>query len=665
MEPGPLIIDEELYPRVEKFKYRLIQWAQEQGQVAATENSGLPIVSIEIPVFKGEWLMQCIESVLYQTVNRWVLYLVWDEGDALSNYILQMVHQLNHPKLNVFFRENQGIARSRHFLSGIADEDYIIPLDDDDMLDARIVEELTGEAVLKPWASIIRARRRYIDENGNLLNMPDWFPFEHRKYQYGMVTDIHNHCQPTLLSRKAYRETSGWEGFPDFYYAGEDCDMYLKLEEKGAIELYDKVLYYYRLNTKRTSHLLTTEGAYEMWRRLADKSIARIGLPLRRVNAHPPFVYERKPLPVYTKDMIDFVIPFAETDEKELLYSKCTHAAGLGLQYYELTTDRCFRQKLSDEFVPCSRIELSVSSEKYTEGVLYVQISEPSSGKIIAGGKALWQGETEVPQPVSILISQVAVSMAKEYILSLGFIPSMEDSRTVKVSFDDLDEPVLFCRFFRFEKGHCKKSLDRCLDSLKRAGIRDSAIYVINEKRSCSKNRNYGYHQTRQPLICFMDDNTELIHEESLDEMLSLMTTQNADLIGPRIVTGENTIFSADPYFNENQWPVPGGANENDDGRYQYIREAPWLTSAFLIVKREVIKAINGFDETYEDSRNEDADFCLKARSRNFRCIYAGKTSVQHRNSQRIDCFGRDFEQFILRWGKHKELFREIKPARL
>lgn len=521
----------EPYDPVEAFKQLLCQWVGEQAQLTDVEDRKLPVVSIEIPVFKGDWLVPCIVSVLHQTVNRWFLYLVWDEGDALSHAILQVIHQLDHPRLKVFFKKNQGIARSRHFLSSIAKEDYIIPLDDDDVLGPTIVEDLTREAVLKPWASIIRARRRFIDENGDPVAMQDWFPFEHRKYQHGMVTDIYNHCQPTLLSRKAYMETSGWEGFADFYHAGEDCDIYLKLEEKGAIELYDKVLYYYRLHTKRTSHLLRPAGAYEMWRRLADKSIARTGLPLKRINTQPPFVYERKPLPAYTKDMIDFVITFVETDEQET--------------------------------------------------------------------------------------------------------------------------------------GGYQNALSRCVNSLKKKGIKDNAIYVADKKKSQAENRNYGYSLTRQPLICFMDYATEIIDETSLDELLSLMNALGADLIGPRLVNTEDSIFSADPYFNESQLPMSCGDYESDDGRYQYVRELSWLPSGFLIVKREVMRSINGFDETYECSAIEDADFCLKARAKNFKCIYAGKASVRKHHSQRNDCAGVHLERFRLRWETHKELFREIKSERL
>ena len=49
-----------------------------------------------------------------------------------------------------------------------------------------------------------------------------------------------------------------------------------------------------RVSDRRTSLVITDTAAFEMWRRLADKSIARIGLPLARTNDTPPFTYERR-----------------------------------------------------------------------------------------------------------------------------------------------------------------------------------------------------------------------------------------------------------------------------------------------------------------------------------------------------------------------------------
>ncbi|HJP03286.1 MAG TPA: glycosyltransferase [Planctomycetota bacterium] len=266
------------------------------------------LISVETPVFKGLRLERCIESVLHQSSPDWHLSLLWDGGDARSREILEELERRELPSVTVHFGPNLGIARARRFLSEHSHGDYILPLDDDDSLPFHAIERFAAAAAARPWASVIRARREIVDEEGRILSERPWFPFEARHYQDGMVTDVHNHSQPTLISRAAYDRTAGWEGFEDFSYAGEDCDLYLKLEEVGTVELIDEMLYYYRVHDERASLVLTDQAAFEMWRRLADRTIERIGLPLRRTGEHPPFEYERLERPVPSPDAVDFVV---------------------------------------------------------------------------------------------------------------------------------------------------------------------------------------------------------------------------------------------------------------------------------------------------------------------------------------------------------------------
>jgi len=266
------------------------------------------IVSIETPVFKGRRLRRLIDSVLNQSSPHWTFSLLWDGGDAESRRILEELDRERHPNVTVYFAENRGIARARRFLSEHTVGDFILPVDDDDVLPFHAIERFLIAAEQKPWASIIRARRIIIDDDGKVLQTPPWFPFEPRHYQQGMVTDLFNHTHPYLIRRSAYERTSGWEGFEDFRYAGEDCDIYVKLEETGSIELLDETLYYYRVHNYRASLVLTDAAAFEMWRRLADKTIKRIGLPLRRTSDRQPFVYERLPRPPVGLTTVDFIV---------------------------------------------------------------------------------------------------------------------------------------------------------------------------------------------------------------------------------------------------------------------------------------------------------------------------------------------------------------------
>lgn len=265
-------------------------------------------LSIEVPVFKGRYLRECIASVFAQSSHAWTLSLLWDGGDEESRVILEELQRERHPRVRVYFAENRGIAAARRFLSERSEGEYILPLDDDDVLPPHAVERFLRSAAAHPCASLIRARRIFIDGDGREVDEEPWFPFGPRTYDRGMVTDVFNQAQPYVIRRSAYERTRGWTGFADFMNAGEDCDIFLQLEEVAHFELIDEVLYHYRLHGTRASHALTPAAAFEMWRRLADQVITRLGLPLRRSNTAPPFVYERLPRPRVTVDDVDFVI---------------------------------------------------------------------------------------------------------------------------------------------------------------------------------------------------------------------------------------------------------------------------------------------------------------------------------------------------------------------
>jgi glycosyltransferase involved in cell wall biosynthesis len=248
-------------------------------------------VSVEIPVFKHRYLNEAIESVLQQSFEDWHLYLLSDGGSLKAQEIMRTWSK--DPKISVRFEENRGIGAARRALAEWSTSEFIFPMDDDDMIFENCLSEMVGCMETHPEAGIVRARRAFVDKKGRRSDEVCWFPFAPRKMLYGMTTDVHNHSQPVLIRRRAYDQTDGWFGFEEFGGAGEDCDIFLKIEEVADLVLLDKVLYGYRLHRRRYSRDLGSKSAYEMWRSLADITIQRRGLKLRRTNDKPPFTYVR------------------------------------------------------------------------------------------------------------------------------------------------------------------------------------------------------------------------------------------------------------------------------------------------------------------------------------------------------------------------------------
>ena len=617
------------------------------------------LVSIEVPAFKGGWLIPCIESVLRQTSPHWRLSLVWDGGDDLSKKILERVERLKDPRIQVFFEARRGIARARRFLTERSSGDWILPLDDDDVLTPDAVESFLAEAAARPWSALIRARRDFIDESGRTVDMPQWFPFEPRHYEHGMTTDVFNHCQPYLIRRSAYEKTSGWEGFGDFMFAGEDCDIFLKLEETGPIELLEKTLYRYRINRQRTSEVLGADAALEMWRRLADKTIARLGLPLERVNEVQPFRYRRTGRTTVgpARDEVDYVIPFYEANEEELPYGFRRHSALGRIVFAGLNGRNFFDQALDSCGDSVDRIEIPYVAREQLAGELEASIHAASDPEVV-----LAVARTRVEGLASAGLARLAFQWkapgdGSGLVLRLHFRPgpgSRDDLLFYTTGAAAM--PRLMMRVFRRASGHSRKRLERCLASLRNCGTPEDAIHVVDERNSSAVNRNTGFRRTRRPFVCFLDDDVELA-ADTTERLLEAMIASGADLASPKILSPEGAIFCADTGFNAERQPVPRGLGEPDRGQYDYVSEAPWLPSTMLLIRREVFNAVGGFDETYPGSQMEDVDFCLKARRRGFGCRYVGTARIVHFNQQRNDYFDDNFRLFSRKWRGSPELF--------
>jgi hypothetical protein len=354
-----------------------------------------------------------------------------------------------------------------------------------------------------------------IDDDGKVLDAAPWFPFEPRHYQDGMVTDLLNHTHPYLISRWAYQRTSGWEGFEDFGFAGEDCDIYLKLEETGTVELFDETLYYYRIHPERASLVLTEHGAYEMWRRLADKTIARIGLPLKRVNQRPPFIYQRLPRPEPTAGMVDVLIVAADQGAR-------------------------------------------------------------SRGERLAA-------------------------------------------------------------------------------SFREAGMADDAVRVID--RAGVAALNAGIQQGSRPFLCVLDATVRLDGTGGVDALLRLMHQHEADLAAPKLVGEDGAVVWANPGFRQGNGSAGPGPADSDAGQDDRVADAAWVDGRFVLARREVINAVGGLDEGYRDSRTAFADLSLRARQRQFKCVYLGSVPLTcAAGDPAADDAG--WERLRRKWAPYPHLFR-------
>lgn len=633
------------------------------------------IISVEVPVVAGAFLIPCVESVLKQSSRNWRLSLLWDKGDELSLRILEKLAAQKHPQIQVFLEgERRGIAPAREFLSQHSEGDWILTLDHDDLLHPDAVKKFLAAAEQYPWASLIRARRGFVDGRGAVHPMDDWFPFEPRHYFRGMATDVYNHSQPTIIWRSAYAKTSGWEGFPEYKGAGEDCDMILKCEEHGEVALLDDTLYYYRIHGSRTSNDLGAPAAEDMWRRLADKTIARRQLPLLRENETQPFVYRDIRTPVTTPPStppgssagvspspalarsrhVDVVVAFYEADEEELPYP-WRRPSEQGSSHVILREGVTFSEQLAPQWLPLHRVEASVTSPTALHARLTARLLQ--AGRVLAEAHHHFQNEQPYFENVSFSFPDVDVR-GDEAALEFS-LDGKEAALLLHTLSDGAAEHGLL-RLYQHAPGSSRKSLERCLRSLRNAGIADDAIHVIEQRASAAANRNAGMWKATREFVCFVDDDVEVLGREVFEQLLDASFSIGADLLGPKLLDGEDRIYCAAPYFDAEGFPKPRGLGEEDKGQFDFRARVPWLPSTCLLMRRAVALAAPPWNEDYTGSQLEDVDFCLQARSRGFECAYVGDAAVRHYNLQRNYRFSLNLPYYRARWKGYPELFQNL-----
>lgn len=359
-------------------------------------------------------------------------------------------------------------------------------------------------------------------------------------------------------------------------------------------------------------------------------------------------------------DDIDFVIPFIEVNEREIDYAAARPPALTDI--VRLGADTHFAQNFEPALQDFSRLEVALSSTGPILGDLDVAFFERRSSFSpilelrqrlgyadafefdVANVEAAHHGNVDGP------FERVEIAFTPDALAGPGRL-------YLHVAVEG-DRRLAMLRLFRHETDFSRTELDLCRASIRESGGGDDAIHVIEKQQSSSANRNEAFRGTTRPLICFLDDDAELADTSTLPILLDRMNAWDAALSGPKLLASQGRLFSGPPYTDPISLETRvAGMGEVDTGEYDMTMLVPWLPSTVLLVRREVMLATGGFDESYLGSQHEDVDFALRARARGFSCLYVGEASAYHHNSMRNGRFRRNKDYLTARWRDREDLF--------
>ena len=201
-----------------------------------------PLITIGITCYReGDWLLECWESVLAQTDDRWEAVLVMDGG--ADERTREIFAALDHPKLRKYaFAENVGPYPARNKAFELTNTQYHFYLDGDDHLVPESVALMLETFARHPDAGFVYGDYEVFGgENTRIRHWPvDPLPEE--------VPD--NRPPGACAYEKAVWQQLG--GFClDFARGAGDCDYHYSLAESGIRGYHCRnVFYRYRENNK-------------------------------------------------------------------------------------------------------------------------------------------------------------------------------------------------------------------------------------------------------------------------------------------------------------------------------------------------------------------------------------------------------------------------------
>ena len=178
-----------------------------------------------------------------------------------------------------------------------------------------------------------------------------------------------------------------------------------------------------------------------------------------------------------------------------------------------------------------------------------------------------------------------------------------------------------------------------------------------------SKINNFGASVAKGEYILLLNNDTEVITVNWLEEMLMYAQRDDVGAVGAKLYYKDHTIQHAGVVIGLGAHRTAGHThykmpreNLGYMGRLCYTQDVTAVTGACLLVKRSCFDEVGGLDENFRISLN-DVDFCLKLREKGYLNIFTPFAELYHYESisRGLDDNGEKAE----RYNKESEAFRE------
>ena len=222
----------------------------------------MPAVSVIIPSYNlGNYLPQTLRSVMDQTFTDWECLVVENGSTDGSLSIVNEFCASDERFIPVVFTENQGVAAARNRGLELAEGEFILFLDADDLLSPHYMEAAMAAFKLDPTLDLVYGKaQRFGTETS--WDLP----------AFSMDTMLASNC---LYVSCFFRRSAAVTFDPVFKTGYEDWDYWLsffeKLDHEPKVLRLPSVCFYYRTRRRSRNAGVTDQALQEIRHALWEK----------------------------------------------------------------------------------------------------------------------------------------------------------------------------------------------------------------------------------------------------------------------------------------------------------------------------------------------------------------------------------------------------------
>jgi GT2 family glycosyltransferase len=151
-----------------------------------------------------------------------------------------------------------------------------------------------------------------------------------------------------------------------------------------------------------------------------------------------------------------------------------------------------------------------------------------------------------------------------------------------------------------------------------------------------SEINNFGTKYASGEYLLFLNNDTEIISENWLEQMLGIAMREEVGAVGAKLYYPDDTIQHAGVFFSENG---PGHLFQNypkDAESYSNLKDLPQklsaVTAACMLTKRKCFEELKGFNKDFPVAYN-DVDYCLRLQAAGYQTVYTPYATLYHYES--------------------------------